>query len=320
MFDRRFDEQEEETPLVQDDVSEQSFEGVPSISDLLNTLQNTDIETLLQDEIQKIEEESGEISEEKEEEKEEEGEAETSEEKQEESPSQEAFSHEEKENLEKELLEITAKIKALEEENLRLKEELKTKENSLMPEEVETAKQASFLDGKEKGMQEAKEATWQEALASIEKQNSDLLERIDASLKEMLAESEQLSAKAFEHSVTLSKALSRRILPALSEKNALEEIEHLLEKSFQFLKEEPKISLRINPFLADKIKPLVANIVKKEAYIGKVAVLRDDTIALGDCRVEWKNGGAERNIEEVLTQAEALMTAYLQTNSSSDEE
>ena len=71
--------------------------------------------------------------------------------------------------------------------------------------------------------------------------------------------------------------------------------------------------LSVNPFLADQIKPVLTDLVKKEAYSGKIAVVRDDTLPAGDCRVEWKNGGMQKNVQDVLNQTEELIALYTHT-------
>ena len=178
--------------------------------------------------------------------------------------------------------------------------------------EMDAAKNQAREEGRLQGLEEGRENAWQEAMVSIEKQNSDTLNAIDASLKELLARSQNDSQTAFTTAVGFAMAVCRKVVPALSEKNAVGEIQGLLEKNFHFLKDEPKISLRLNPFLADKIKPVLADLVKKESYAGKIAVIRDDSLPVGDCHVEWKNGGLQRNAQDVLNQTEELVKLYAQ--------
>ena len=136
---------------------------------------------------------------------------------------------------------------------------------------------------------------------------------IDASLKNILENLEQNGQAAFSAAVEFALAVCRKAVPTLCETNAIEEIRSLLEKNLHFLKDEPKISLRLTPFLADKIKPMLTDLVKKEAYSGKIAVVRDDTLAAGDCRIEWKNGGLEKNVQDVLNHTEELVNLYAHT-------
>ena len=79
---------------------------------------------------------------------------------------------------------------------------------------------------------------------------------------------------------------------------------------FHFLKEEPKITVRLNPSLADSVKPYIADLVKRESFAGKVAVVRDADVCAGNCKIEWKHGGLERTAQDVLKQTEELLKLY----------
>ena len=68
--------------------------------------------------------------------------------------------------------------------------------------------------------------------------------------------------------------------------------------------------MRIHPDLAEAVKKNIAEIVVKNSFPGKIAVVRDETLLPGDCRIEWKNGGLERKTEDVLNQAEELVKLY----------
>ncbi|MGN1079081.1 MAG: hypothetical protein ACI4TE_02795 [Alphaproteobacteria bacterium] len=294
MFDRRFDEPEEEIPAVKENLSSKSVDGIPSISELLDTLNERNQSNSGQDQPEKMppepaQEESAESAD------------------QTEPPAQEE---------ETDTAASAAQPSPVEELQATVQSVQTTLEQNVEPvftqNEMDAAKNQAREEGRLQGIEEGREAAWQEAMVSIEKQNSDTLNAIDASLKELLARSQNDSQTAFTTAVGFAMAVCRKAVPALSEKNAVGEIRGLLEKNFHFLKDEPKISLRLNPFLADKIKPVLADLVKKESYAGKIAVIRDDSLPAGDCHVEWKNGGLQRNAQDVLNQTEELVKLYAQ--------
>ena len=292
MFDRRFDEPEEELPAVKEDLSAKSVDGIPSISELLDTLN------------EQIRNDAG--HEQAEETPPEPAQAES------------AVPADQPEPPPAEETNATAAAQPSPEEELQAAvQSVQTAlEQNVEPvftqNEMDAAKNQAREEGRLQGLEEGRENAWQEAMVSIEKQNSDTLNAIDASLKELLARSQNDSQTAFTTAVGFAMAVCRKVVPALSEKNAVGEIQGLLEKNFHFLKDEPKISLRLNPFLADKIKPVLADLVKKESYAGKIAVIRDDSLPVGDCHVEWKNGGLQRNAQDVLNQTEELVKLYAQ--------
>ncbi len=292
MFDRRFDEPEEELPAVKEDLSAKSVDGIPSISELLDTL-NEQIRNAA-------------------------GQEQAEETPPEPAQAESAVPADQPEPPPAEETNATAAAQPSPEEELQAAvQSVQTAlEQNVEPvftqNEMDAAKNQAREEGRLQGLEEGRENAWQEAMVSIEKQNSDTLNAIDASLKELLARSQNDSQTAFTTAVGFAMAVCRKVVPALSEKNAVGEIQGLLEKNFHFLKDEPKISLRLNPFLADKIKPVLADLVKKESYAGKIAVIRDDSLPVGDCHVEWKNGGLQRNAQDVLNQTEELVKLYAQ--------
>ncbi len=298
MFDRRFDEPEEGHPAVKENLSAKSVDGIPSISELLDTLneqvQNTQLSSPLEEEEQ----------------------PETASEETATRPGQTEEVPESIEEPAADTIEIAEQSSTVEDLQATVQSVQDVLEQHIEPvftqTEMDAAKKQALEEGRLQGLEEGRENAWQEAMVSIEKQNSDTLNMIDASLKELLEISQNCSQTAFTTAVDFAMAVCRKVVPALAEKNAIGEIRGLLEKNFHFFKDEAKISLRLNPFLADKVKPVLADLVKKESYAGKIAVIRDDSLPIGDCHVEWKNGGLQRNAQDVLNQTEELVKLYAQ--------
>ena len=49
-----------------------------------------------------------------------------------------------------------------------------------------------------------------------------------------------------------------------------------------------------------EIAPLLSKLANKNDYEGKISVHKDADMGLSDCRVEWKNGGVERNSSKII--------------------
>ena len=67
---------------------------------------------------------------------------------------------------------------------------------------------------------------------------------------------------------------------------------------------EPRITVRAAPAVTEVLEPRLADIAHQEGYEGRVMVAPDPAMAAGDCRIEWRGGGAERSesaIEDALT-------------------
>ena len=53
--------------------------------------------------------------------------------------------------------------------------------------------------------------------------------------------------------------------------------------------------LRVNDALFDALQRRLAAIAQANGYAGKIVLLADDALAPGDGRIEWADGGAERD-------------------------
>jgi flagellar assembly protein FliH len=67
---------------------------------------------------------------------------------------------------------------------------------------------------------------------------------------------------------------------------------------------EPRLVVRVHEDQFDAVNERVQEIATQRAYAGKVIVLADPDTVPGDCRVEWADGGIERNTAAVWSAVE----------------
>lgn len=277
MFDRRFDEAEDDTFSAPVDMTSKSVDGIPSISQLLDTLNERMADAEEPNEEQPALPETAESA-------------------PEEPPAAE-------EKPEPEIPEsIAAAAPPPPEPKIIMK--------GFSQEELDEAKEQAFTQGKLEGQAEGHKAAWDEAMHSIEKQTADGLELILEQLRALTPIAAETAEKSYAAAVELAMAVCRKVVPTLCKEHAADEIRLLLEKNFHFLKEEPKITVKLNPSMADAVKPYIAKLVKQESFAGKVAVVRDESIPAGNCKIEWRHGGVERTAQDVLNQTEELLKLY----------
>lgn len=281
MFDRRFDEAEDDTFSAPVDMTSKSVDGIPSILQLLDTLNERMADAEEPNEEQPALPETAESA-------------------PEEPPAAE----------EKPEPEIPESIAAAAPPPPPPPPELKIIMKGFSQEELDEAKEQAFTQGKLEGQAEGHKAAWDEAMHSIEKQTADGLELILEQLRALAPIAAETAEKSYAAAVELAMAVCRKVVPTLCKEHAADEIRLLLEKNFHFLKEEPKITVKLNPSMADAVKPYIAKLVKQESFAGKVAVVRDESIPAGNCKIEWRHGGVERTAQDVLNQTEELLKLY----------
>ncbi|MGE3622558.1 MAG: FliH/SctL family protein [Bdellovibrionales bacterium] len=94
-------------------------------------------------------------------------------------------------------------------------------------------------------------------------------------------------------------AIARKVLPDFNQRHGLQEIEAIIAGIIGEMSSEPRLVVRVNETQFDSIDGSVKSITTQQGYAGKVVFLADPDVAPNDCRVEWADGGIERNLESL---------------------
>ncbi len=105
----------------------------------------------------------------------------------------------------------------------------------------------------------------------------------------------------------IALSIVRKMMPDLAATTGMQEIEAMLSAAIAEMLHEPRLVVRVNESEFDSVNTKVQDIATQKAYAGKVVVLADAQIAAGDCRVEWADGGMERNTATTWTDVEAVV-------------
>ena len=166
-------------------------------------------------------------------------------------------------------------------------------------EQIEEAKAASYAEGLAAGNQAAdQDALVRTAtlLMQIERQLSRIIERAEADRKEQA-----------RITIDFAMTVARKILPSFLEKNGAQEIEELISNCLAERQSEPRLVIRLPDLLLDTVGGRIKEITEKQAFGGKVVLLADPNLGIGDCRIEWADGGIERETEYVWHEIERVV-------------
>ncbi len=105
--------------------------------------------------------------------------------------------------------------------------------------------------------------------------------------------------------------LLRRLFPALTRRHGTKEIEAVIQDSLDRLRDEPRVVVRVADGRLDALKERIDALTAKAGFDGKVVLLADEEIADGDVRVEWADGGAERDSERLWREIEKAVQRAL---------
>ncbi len=89
--------------------------------------------------------------------------------------------------------------------------------------------------------------------------------------------------------------MARKLAPALVAREPFAEISALASECFRQLVSSPHIAVRVNDALYAAAKEKLDEIARAKSFEGRLVVLAEPDIAVGDCRIEWADGGINRD-------------------------
>ena len=181
-------------------------------------------------------------------------------------------------------------------------------------------RQSSGAKARQKQTLTVEELDALKALARLEGENcatarlaasvEELAAQIRAALDESHAEVEALRSEA----AALALAMARNIASAALNALPAGDVEIALRQAMHQAIGEPRITLRAAPAVIEALKPRLDEIAHDEGYDGRVMIAEDAHMQGGDCRIEWRGGGAERS-EQMIEQAMSDLIAHRFSNS-----
>jgi flagellar assembly protein FliH len=160
---------------------------------------------------------------------------------------------------------------------------------------------------------EARAAARAEAAGSTEAQAAATLARLEAALAAVLDARARLAEEAQRRAMEITQAVLRKAVPALSRKAPLLEIEAMVADCLRETFDEPRIVLRVADALFEAMHKRLAALTAATGFAGRVILLADETLGPGDARVEWADGGAERDIGRLMRDIDGALARALDT-------
>jgi flagellar assembly protein FliH len=115
--------------------------------------------------------------------------------------------------------------------------------------------------------------------------------------------------------VELSIAIARKLAGTLVAREPAAEIEALIAECLASLDGVPHLVIRCNTELADSVREIAQGRMSTSGFTGRLVVMGDPEIPLGDGRIEWVDGGLVRDMAQLTDQIDARVAAFLAAKS-----
>jgi flagellar assembly protein FliH len=165
--------------------------------------------------------------------------------------------------------------------------------------ELEQARKAAFAEGQAAGQAAA--------LRGIEKTAADALQRAADQTALLLQAQAASDGQAMRSATATAVAILRKLQPELARRKGLAEIEAVLAQCLETMREEPRVLVRVHDSLLDPLRERLDTISATVGYEGRIVIIADEALAVGDCRVEWADGGVERDTARLWREIDAAL-------------
>ena len=150
----------------------------------------------------------------------------------------------------------------------------------------------------------------QEALGSIQNMAANTLQNIAATIANMGAQQEQAILGVKQDAAQMAMVIAGKLAPALLQSQPLDEVKSLIMECLELVKNEPRVVVRVNTALLELLAEDVDQLAARGGFQGTVVLLGEDDLVGADCRIEWTDGGAERNVEALFQKVDGAVTRY----------
>ena len=124
---------------------------------------------------------------------------------------------------------------------------------------------------------------------------AEAIERIAVNLGEANKALQAIEARLEGEAVEVAVAVARKLAPALIAREPLAEISALARACFRELIAAPHIVIRVNEALYARAREKLDDIARAHGFEGRLVVLGEPGVAASDCRIEWADGGINRD-------------------------
>jgi flagellar assembly protein FliH len=165
------------------------------------------------------------------------------------------------------------------------------------------AESQAYRSGFDAGQEQAKQEAMQriaETLAVI----ADGLARLDGALT-------SIETRLETEAVEVAVAVAAKLAPALIAREPFVEISALATECFHHLVAAPHVAVRVGPATYEIAKEKIEAIAHAGGFEGRLVVTSDETLAPGDCRIEWADGGITRDQTATASAIDEMVSRYI---------
>ncbi|WP_374652609.1 hypothetical protein [Dongia sp.] len=172
---------------------------------------------------------------------------------------------------------------------------------------------AAVAEAKAKALKEGQAKGKADAQAQIEAQIASALGNIGKEVAAMVANTARDRAAILGEAAGLALAMTRKMLPELTRRGGLAEIEATIARCLVDQRREKRLNIRVPAELLPALMGKIEAMAVEKHFEGRANLIGDAGLDGASCQIEWADGGLERQADAIWRDVSAALDRCLAT-------
>ncbi|WP_169568137.1 FliH/SctL family protein [Sneathiella limimaris] len=151
----------------------------------------------------------------------------------------------------------------------------------------------------------------EEVLQSVEATTAQIMSDLSSQLQQLAQAHEAQMENVRCEAASLAFAIAKKLAPSLIARQPEQEVLQMVQDCLADLHDEPRIVLRANEQVCNSLSEKVDILAQQSGFQGNIILLPDDTKIDSDCRIEWADGGVERDVTDTTQKLEEIIHRFV---------
>jgi flagellar assembly protein FliH len=180
------------------------------------------------------------------------------------------------------------------------------------------ALEVAVAEAEARGYRNGYAAAQADTTAELERRKAAALERIGTAIASLTGSLGAVERRLEAEAIEVAVAVAGKLATELVAREPFAEIAALAADCFDQLGGVPHVVVRVNDALYAEARERLEDIARVRGFEGRLVVLAEPDIGFGDCRVEWADGGLNRDRARIEAAIGEAVTNYLAVQRSAD--
>lgn len=168
---------------------------------------------------------------------------------------------------------------------------------------------------REAAFEEGRAAALQDLLQTQEKKLTEEIEHLISETEKVLDTLSLQSEQQEQEATSFAFLVARRLCAHLIARQPMTEIMALISECLGPLRRAPHLVIRVHVKYVETLKKRMEPLIREKGFEGRLVILGEDNIGIGDCHIEWADGGILRNRRDIEKQIDGSIKNYLAARS-----